>query len=152
MRDPSPAVQPVVPPAAANARLNGHRVAVVLYGAVALLYWASLYTYVPTLPMYAETLTPDLALIGTILSMYGLWQAFTRLPVGIASDWLGRRKPFIAAGLVLCAGGALLMAGARTPQGLTRARLVDLIREAGRVPVERDALYRPVARPDEVAA
>ncbi len=35
-------------------------------------------------------------------------------------------------------------AGARTPQGLTRSQLVDLIREAGRVPVERDALYRPV--------
>ncbi|HET9481442.1 MAG TPA: aminofutalosine synthase MqnE [Candidatus Polarisedimenticolia bacterium] len=37
-------------------------------------------------------------------------------------------------------------AGARTPQGLTRAQLVGLIEEAGRTPVERDALYRPVAR------
>ena len=36
-------------------------------------------------------------------------------------------------------------AGARTPQGLTRSRLVSLIEEAGRVAVERDALYRPVA-------
>ncbi len=42
-------------------------------------------------------------------------------------------------------------AGARTPQGLTRSQLTDLIREAGRVPVERDALYRPVSR-EEVAA
>ncbi|HEY3176582.1 MAG TPA: aminofutalosine synthase MqnE [Candidatus Polarisedimenticolia bacterium] len=42
-------------------------------------------------------------------------------------------------------------AGARTPQGLTRTRLVDLIHEAGRLPVERDPLYRPVARPVEVA-
>ncbi len=37
-------------------------------------------------------------------------------------------------------------AGARTPQGLTRSEMVALIREAGRVPVERDALYRPVAQ------
>ncbi len=33
-------------------------------------------------------------------------------------------------------------ADARSPVGSTRARLVRLIRDAGRVPVERDALYR----------
>jgi aminodeoxyfutalosine synthase len=42
-------------------------------------------------------------------------------------------------------------AGARTPQGLTRSQLVGLIREAGRRPVERDALYRPVAVEEAVA-
>lgn len=37
------------------------------------------------------------------------------------------------------------MAGAKTPQALTRAELIALIRRAGRVPVERDTLYRTVA-------
>ena len=37
-------------------------------------------------------------------------------------------------------------AGATTPQGLRRQELVRLITEAGRVPVERDTLYRPVTR------
>jgi aminodeoxyfutalosine synthase len=37
-------------------------------------------------------------------------------------------------------------AGATTPQGLRREELVRLIREAGREPVERDTLYRPVVR------
>jgi aminodeoxyfutalosine synthase len=37
-------------------------------------------------------------------------------------------------------------AGATTPQGMRRQDLVRLIREAGRAPVERDTLYRPVAR------
>jgi aminodeoxyfutalosine synthase len=37
-------------------------------------------------------------------------------------------------------------AGATTPQGMRRQELVRLIREAGRVPVERDTLYRPVVR------
>ncbi len=37
-------------------------------------------------------------------------------------------------------------AGATTPQGLRRQELVRLIREAGREPVERDTLYRPVTR------
>jgi len=37
------------------------------------------------------------------------------------------------------------MAGAKTPQELTRTELVALIRRAGRIPVERDTLYRVVA-------
>ncbi len=36
------------------------------------------------------------------------------------------------------------MAGAQTPVGMTRAEIEYLIREAGREPVERDTLYRPV--------
>jgi aminodeoxyfutalosine synthase len=37
-------------------------------------------------------------------------------------------------------------AGAKTPEGLTVAQLHHLIREAGRVPMERDTLYRRVVR------
>src|SRR5207302_2135663 len=37
-------------------------------------------------------------------------------------------------------------AGATTPQGMRRQELMRLIREAGREPVERDTLYRPVTR------
>ncbi len=37
-------------------------------------------------------------------------------------------------------------AGAQTPQSLRRLQLLQLIREAGREPVERDTLYRPVSR------
>jgi aminodeoxyfutalosine synthase len=37
-------------------------------------------------------------------------------------------------------------AGATTPQGLVRGQLERLIREAGREPVERDTMYRPVTR------
>jgi len=39
-------------------------------------------------------------------------------------------------------------AGATTTQALRRAELLDLIRKAGREPVERDTLYRPVERQD----
>jgi aminodeoxyfutalosine synthase len=35
-------------------------------------------------------------------------------------------------------------AGATSPEALTRAFLEQLIRDAGALPVERDALYRPV--------
>jgi aminodeoxyfutalosine synthase len=37
-------------------------------------------------------------------------------------------------------------AGATTRQAMTREELITLVREAGKVPVERDTLYRPVVR------
>jgi len=40
-------------------------------------------------------------------------------------------------------------AGATTPQGMRREELERLIKEAGRVPVERDTLYRPVVRSED---
>ncbi len=40
-------------------------------------------------------------------------------------------------------------AGATTPQGMTRKQLCRLITEAGRVPVERDTLYRAVTRTED---
>jgi aminodeoxyfutalosine synthase len=40
-------------------------------------------------------------------------------------------------------------AGATTPQGMRRADLVRLITEAGRIPVERDTLYRSVTRSED---
>jgi aminodeoxyfutalosine synthase len=40
-------------------------------------------------------------------------------------------------------------AGATTPQGMTRKELCRLITEAGRIPVERDTLYKPVTRTED---
>jgi aminodeoxyfutalosine synthase len=40
-------------------------------------------------------------------------------------------------------------AGATTPQGMRRAELERLIREAGRVPFERDTMYRAVTRSED---
>jgi aminodeoxyfutalosine synthase len=43
-------------------------------------------------------------------------------------------------------------AGATSPERLTRAFLEDLIRDAGAVPVERDALYRPALPAADLAS
>ena len=60
----------------------------------AFLYWVSLYLYVPTLPTYIHAKIENLALVGTVLSMYGLWQAVVRLPLGIAVDCIASNIPF----------------------------------------------------------
>lgn len=87
-----------------------------LFLVVVFLYWSALYLYVPTLPLYLQTKTSDLALIGTALSMYGLWQLIVRLPLGILADWAGRRKPFAIFWLLLVAAGALTLGHAPTIQ------------------------------------
>jgi aminodeoxyfutalosine synthase len=43
-------------------------------------------------------------------------------------------------------------AGAKTPQAMTRQQIIRLIREAGQEPIERDTLYRPVARTETTVA
>ncbi|MGQ9500469.1 MAG: MFS transporter [Anaerolineae bacterium] len=97
---------------------------ITLIAAVGFLYWIGLYLYVPTLPNYVQTKTSDLTIVGTILSMYGLWQGIIRLPVGIAADWRGRRKPFVAGCLALLALGALLLGSAQGVGGLLIGRTI----------------------------
>jgi MFS family permease len=106
-----------------------------LYVVVTFLYWISLYLYLPTLPTYAESKSESLALVGTILAQYGLWQAIARLPLGIASDWLGRRKPFIAAGLFLSGLAAYVMGTADGAGGLLVGRAITGLAAATWVPL-----------------
>jgi len=106
-------------PAVAN---RGHTVRI--YVVAVFFYWLALYIYMPTLPVYAESKTNNLALVGVVLAMYGLWQAIVRLPVGIASDWLGWRKPFILVGFVLAGLGAWMMGEASDINGLIIGRAV----------------------------
>jgi MFS family permease len=103
---------------------------------VVVLYWSGLYLYVPTLPVYAQTKTELLEMVGVVIAMYGLWQALLRLPLGIVSDWVGRRKPFILVGLALVGVGAWMMGSAgdimdlvvgRSITGLSAATWVLLV-------------------------
>ncbi|MFL7794359.1 MAG: MFS transporter [Anaerolineae bacterium] len=95
-----------------------------LYAAVVFLYWMSLYLYVPTLPTYAESKTDTLGLVGLVIAQYGIWQAFIRFPLGIVSDWVGRRKPFIVGGFALAGLGALIMGTANDVDGLAVGRAI----------------------------
>jgi MFS family permease len=109
---------------AAAARRGLRQGSIVLYAAIAFLFWSSLYVYMPTLPIYIESKSSSLALVGVVLSMYGLWQAIIRLPLGIASALAGRRKPFIVVGIALSGLGAWIMAASGGVQGLIVGRAV----------------------------
>ena len=85
-------------------------------------FWSALYLYVPILPPYAESIGASLTVVGLIVSSYGFSQLVLRIPIGIWSDRIGRRKPFIVAGFVFGAVAALWLALARDPWGLLGAR------------------------------
>jgi MFS family permease len=116
---------PMLPNQTNSANSPRRNVLVALYGGAVALYWMSLYFYVPTLPTYTQSKTSDLALVGVVLSMYGLWQAIIRLPLGIVSDWVGRRKPFIIGGLLVSAVASIVMGTSSTVHGLLVGRAIS---------------------------
>lgn len=107
-----------------NQTTKANKWQIIQYVVVVFLYWVSMYLYVPTLPVYARSITGDLALVGIVLSMYGLFQGLVRLPLGIISDRLGIRKPLILVGILLPALGALLMGTAQNTLMLMIGRAI----------------------------
>src|SRR5512132_631677 len=80
-----------------------------------VLFWASLYTYVPILPAYVERLSGSLEVVAWIVGAYGLTQLLFRIPLGVWSDRAGTRKPFVLAGLGAALVSGLGLAMAATP-------------------------------------
>jgi MFS family permease len=130
-------MSPSRPLPAAGARIGAgsQRLLRILYILVAFLFWMALYLYVPTLPTYVRSKTGSLAAVGVVLAQYGLWQAIIRLPVGIAADWLGLRKPFILAGIALAGLGAWVMGRAQGTDGLLIGRAITGLAAATWVPL-----------------
>ena len=112
---------------------------------VVFLYWAGLYLYMSTLSVYVQAKVNNLAVAGSILSMYGLWQMIVRLPIGIGADWLGRRKPFIIVGMLLVGAGAWVLGHAGTTGGLYLGRAITGLAAGTWVPlvVVFSSLFKP---------
>lgn len=84
-----------------------------------------LFLLIPVFTLYASHLrgaTPTL--IGLALGSYGLAQGLLQIPFGMLSDKIGR-KPMIAIGLLLFAGGSLLGAITNSIGGMVAARILQ---------------------------
>jgi MFS family permease len=132
---------------ASKAGAGSRRLMTALVGLAVFLYWMGLYLYVPTLPTYVQSKSDNLALVGVVLAQYGLWQAVVRLPLGIAADWLGWRKPFIVLGFALVGLGALTMGLAGGVSGLLVGRAITGLAAATWVPLV--VLFSSLFPPDE---
>ena len=111
------------------------RPSVVLVGAGTFAFWLSLYLYVPVLPLHAEELGASLSMVGLVVASYAIAQLLLRIPIGVAADILGRRKPFAAGALACCAAGAVGLALSPDPWTLFTARSVVGIGAAGWVAI-----------------
>jgi MFS family permease len=104
--------------------ITNRKAAIGLYALAVFFFWGSQYIYLPALPTYVQSKVGDLSLVGFVLSMYGLWQALVRIPLGIAADWLGWRKPFLVIGVALGGLGAWLLGTSNDLPGLTLGRAI----------------------------
>jgi len=100
------------------------RTKIIILFAASLLLWFSLFIYLPTLPLFLNRKTGSLAMVGMVLSMYGLAQLVFRMPVGLAADFTGRAKPLITGGFLAMGVGALLLYYSEALPVLMLARLL----------------------------
>lgn len=66
---------------------------------ITALYWMSLYTYPSLLTPYLDQVGATLTQAGFIVGSYGFTQMTLRFPLGLWSDYLGRKRIFVMAGL-----------------------------------------------------
>jgi MFS family permease len=80
-----------------------------------ILFWASLYTYVPILPAYVERLSGSLQAVAWVIGAYGVTQLALRIPLGMWSDRVAVRKPFVLGGAVAAIVSGVGLALAHAP-------------------------------------
>lgn len=92
---------------------------------IVFMFWFSSYIYVPVLSPYVEHLGASYVMVGAVLGVYGLMQILFRLPIGIGSDYLNRRRPFIYLGLIASGASCLLFLAGAHPGWALAARAVS---------------------------
>ena len=80
-----------------------------LFCVAMLLYWFSMYTYVPILPLYAASLGASYKMVGLVIGVYGITQLLLRIPQGILSDRWRKRKLFVLLAMAVSCASALGM-------------------------------------------
>ncbi|MGI5898953.1 MAG: MFS transporter [Christensenellales bacterium] len=95
------------------------RFRVVIFYIVISMFWMSMYVYVPNLSSYSsKVIGASDTMVGSIIGIYGLTQLLLRVPLGILSDKLGRRKIFVVLGCAVSAISAMGLALSRGPVGM----------------------------------
>ncbi|OMC62642.1 MFS transporter [Paenibacillus odorifer] len=89
------------------------------------MFWFSSYIYVPVLSPYVEHLGASYFMVGMVLGIYGLMQILFRIPIGIGSDYLNRRRPFIYLGLIASGVSCFLFMWGAQPGWALAARAVS---------------------------
>ncbi|WP_339279556.1 MFS transporter [Paenibacillus sp. FSL H3-0329] len=92
---------------------------------IVFMFWFSSYIYVPVLSPYVEHLGASYFMVGMVLGIYGLMQILFRIPIGIGSDYLNRRRPFIYLGLIASGVSCFIFMWGAQPGWALAARAVS---------------------------
>ena len=112
---------------AGDARSEGRKawsLSATLFAIGTFFYWCGLGVYVPVLSVYVKSMGASLTVVGVVVSAFGLTQLLLRIPIGFASDRIGRRRPFIIGGLLAIGIGCIGLSLAPTPELLVIPRLI----------------------------
>lgn len=88
------------------------------------LFWLSQYAYTPYINRELARMGMSATYMGLVLGAYGLSQTLLRLPLGMLSDRLGRRRPFVVAGNAVVTLAAACFLLFYSPGGFLMARLL----------------------------
>jgi predicted MFS family arabinose efflux permease len=77
-----------------------YRSSILLSYLCTMLLWGAVYIYMPILSSYSKLVSGSLQAAGLVMGAYGLSQIILRIPLGVWSDRLRRRKPFILLGFL----------------------------------------------------
>lgn len=91
---------------------------------IIILYFSSIYVYTPNLSIYAQSLGATVIMLGMMGGAYGLLQTLFRIPAGIYSDRIQKKKIFIVVGMGVNLISAVMMMAAKTPALLALGRLM----------------------------
>jgi MFS family permease len=80
-----------------------------LFGLSIGFFWFSQYVYVPILPTYAREMGISYEMLGVILGSYGFTQMLLRIPLGIWSDTINKRRRFVVTGVAVSVASCLGM-------------------------------------------
>ena len=111
-RQPSPLIPNAVR-SERSAQSVWHRLSPHLLLFVVFCFWFSLYTYPSILTPYLDELNASHSFSGVVVGSYGFTQMLLRLPAGILSDKLRKKKIFVSAGLLFSLISALGLISSR---------------------------------------
>jgi MFS family permease len=100
------------------------------FSIIMILFWFSLYAYIPQMVTYAKEMGASYRFIGFIAGAYGLSQTILRIPFGILSDKFINRKLFVLFGIICSLLSAMIIYILPNPYTLLVARLLAGIASA----------------------
>jgi MFS family permease len=105
-----------------------------------------LFLIMPVFSVYAKTLSDTTPLlIGLALGIYGLTQALLQIPLGLASDFFGRKK-ILTIGLLIFISGSIIAALSSSIYGVVLGRAIQGM---GAIASTGMALIADVSRPEQ---